>query len=175
MFCAKCGHEVSGKFCAKCGTPVISQPPIVAQPPIKPNNKAKGLGILIVVGIVLLVVFVVMLNVKEEPIRTQTTSKIPVVERTGNVAHDLLMTRSERDKMAILSQSFIDNPCNVNRVFYAGMSKDKSALWHVGCTNGNAYQIMIKADAKGTSSYLDYKMLKLMSNLDCFVKLSDQK
>jgi hypothetical protein len=97
-------------------------------------------------------------------------------EPTGNKAHDTLVGLSEREQMSFLGKAFIeDEPCTVNRVFYAGMSKERTAFWDVGCTNSKSYQIRIMDDEQGTMGCVECAFLKQMTHLDCFVKLSAQK
>lgn len=168
MICTNCGKETTGDFCSNCGTAVVPHSPD------KKTNSVKWWILVIAIGFGFIVMLIVLPNPINNSTTTPTRSNLPAAERTGNKAHDLLMTLSEQQQMRILSQSFIDEPCVVNRIFYQGMSKDLTAFWSVGCTNGRSYQISIYADEKGTSKCLDCAILKYMTNVDCFVKFKDR-
>jgi hypothetical protein len=72
----------------------------------------------------------------------------------------------------ILLGKILDEPCTVNRIMYQGMSKDLTAFWSVGCTNGRSYQIGISADQKGSARCADCAVLKLVG-VNCFEKFKN--
>lgn len=62
--------------------------------------------------------------------------------------------------------------CNrANRVFRQGRTKDGNVTWNVACDNGQAYSILIRPDADGSSSFMTCAALKAMKAGECFKPL----
>jgi hypothetical protein len=99
-----------------------------------------------------------------------TTPRIPV-KRTGNEANDRLLAGSNSDQALMLS-AVVGEGCLGNRAFYMGISKERSAFWSVGCTNGSSYQLMIDPNSTGSTKILDCSVLKVVAKVNCFEKLS---
>jgi len=58
--------------------------------------------------------------------------------------------------------------CIGNRAFYMGISKDRSAFWSVGCTDGSSYEVEIAADSVGTTTILECSILRAVAKVNCF-------
>ena len=88
---------------------------------------------------------------------------------TGNPSHDRLSRFSQNQRYEVFTKAISDNDasCVVNRDFFFGISTDKTAIWHIGCTNGKSYQIIINADEKGTNSSIDCGVSAIMG-IKCF-------
>src|SRR5947209_555457 len=100
-------------------------------------------------------------------------------DTTGNRAHDLMMGMTTTARGAAFRKLFAGNtkyPCDdVTRTFYAGMEpRTKNAFWSVACRSGNTYQVTIENDAEGSTRVISCRLLKLVTNLDCFKLLSSQ-
>ena len=166
MICSKCGNEIIGKFCSNCGRSIVAES----------HDKARrGLGWswLLVIGIILLVIILVR-NADHDSGGNSSEVNPQSVQQTGNIAHDRLISLPEDQQMTVLSYALADEHCVANKVFYQGMSKDRTAFWCVGCTNGQNYQVGISADNKGTNRILDCETLQVLAGVKCFVKFKDQ-
>lgn len=97
---------------------------------------------------------------------------------TGNVAHDLLLTKTPDVRTMFLAKVVASSGdrCTGTKAFFMGLNpKDNEAYWSVGCTNGKSYEVAIKADATGHTSVVDCAIMKAMADVDCFVKMDSQQ
>jgi hypothetical protein len=96
---------------------------------------------------------------------------------TGNVAHDLLLTKTSDVRTMFLARvvESSGDRCTGTKAFFMGLNpKDNEAYWSVGCTNGKSYEVAIKADATGHTSVVDCAVMKAMADVNCFVKLDSE-
>lgn len=101
-------------------------------------------------------------------------SQNAVTLNTGNPANDRLLALPEHQQAEFLGMAAQEG-CVGARAFYMGMySKDDSAFWSVGCTDGRNYAIKISSDASGSTKVLECSMLKLVANVNCFEKFNKQ-
>lgn len=62
--------------------------------------------------------------------------------------------------------------CNrVNRVFRQGRARDGNVIWNVACDNGQAYGLLVRPDAEGSSSFITCAALKALKAGECFKAL----
>jgi len=92
------------------------------------------------------------------------------VVTTGNVAHDKLLSLPPSTHARLLAD-IADDRCTGVDAFFRGMDKDKSAQWSVRCAAGNAFMVVIAADATGSTQVADCAVLKTL-NVNCFEKLT---
>lgn len=107
----------------------------------------------------------------------ENTSKPKAQElppNTGNFAHDTLMKLTEAEQATHLGR-VIEEGCTGVRAFFMGMEPRLAAAWSVGCTNGLSYSVSVFNDGKGTTNYIDCRVMKTMINIDCFVSYDAQK
>ena len=92
----------------------------------------------------------------------RTTSK-----STGNEANDRLLVLPKSEQALMLGKAAGEG-CIGNRAFYMGISKDRSAFWSVGCTDGSSYEVEIAADSVGTTTILECSILRAVAKVNCF-------
>jgi hypothetical protein len=173
MFCSKCGTQIAEgvNFCSRCGSPVSTIAPSVSNA-AKTGSKGWIWLLIVPVGIIILTIVVNTSSTTKQP----TKSDVKPVERiasTGNVAHDQLMTHTQREQAFLLGQ-IAQEGCVGNRAFYMGMDKERDAYWSVGCTNGASYQVQIKPNATGSTRVLECSVLRAVAKINCFARLGDQ-
>lgn len=91
----------------------------------------------------------------------------------ANPGHDQVFAMSESARAKALTQFLhaSSEPCgSVNRTFYQGSTRSGDAVWHLGCSNGEAYALTIKNDAEGSTKLLNCKVLKRVKAGECFKK-----
>lgn len=59
----------------------------------------------------------------------------------------------------------------VNKTFFQGLSKDRTAYWSIACTGGKDWQIVIKNTGEGEMTTLDCAFLKAIGADRCFTKI----
>jgi hypothetical protein len=89
----------------------------------------------------------------------------PAARRSGNTAHDNLMSLAPNERNAMLST--IEAGCAVTDAFFQGFDAERKAYWNVHCHNGKAIAIAIGKD--GSTRVTDCAVLKMV-NVDCFKK-----
>jgi len=106
--------------------------------------------------------------------KTTTPEYLHTSPSTGNLAHDMLMTKPPDFRASALANIAASSGyrCTGKEAFFMGLNpKDNEAYWSVRCTNGKSYEISIKADATGHTSVVDCAIMKAMADVDCFAKL----
>ncbi len=99
---------------------------------------------------------------------TSGTSVMP----TGNKQHDKLSSLSADTQALVLSG--LVKGCVGTSVFFQGIGKENAAFWSVRCSDGDGYQVIIKADAKGTATVQSCSILKYFTKVQwCFKPLSE--
>lgn len=103
-----------------------------------------------------------------------SVSANPGTRLAVNVANDILLGLTKREQAVALGV-VVGEGCSGNRAFFMGISpEDQTADWSVGCRNGASYELGIKPDAKGTTSFIECAILKAVAGVRCFVALDDQ-
>lgn len=90
----------------------------------------------------------------------------------ANPAHERLMQLNENQRQQLLS-SYMQKSgeqCAVTRTFYQGATDNGDVIWNVQCKGGEAFAILIKNDASGSSTILECDLLKKIKAGDCFKK-----
>jgi hypothetical protein len=65
----------------------------------------------------------------------------------------------------------VEEGCIGTRAFNMGInSKNNSAFWSVGCTNGREFAVEIFSDSVGSTKVLECPMLKIVAHVNCFEK-----
>lgn len=154
--CSECGSDVSdlAKSCPKCGAPVAIE---------APTERGHGclVAILMVVA-VLILTWIFSSNRTPSDTQTSGESFTPASSSavsSPNPVQDRLMARSVSERNAILArlmQSSGERCQSVTRSMYQGQDSDHNAYWSLACENRRReYQLMIYADANGSTRYLD--------------------
>ena len=156
--------------------------------PSAQENRISPKTALLVVGVfaVLALVIMVSLNSTSEksaeanatPTATPAVTQVSTTPRvatksTGNEANDRLLALPKSEQALMLAK-VTGEDCVGNRAFYMGISKERSAFWSVGCTNGNSYEVQIDADSVGSTTILECSVLKAVAKVDCFKKFASQ-
>lgn len=90
------------------------------------------------------------------------------VVASGNKAHDLLARQSDARRNQTLSAFLTKSGerCDfVERTFFQGLDKSRSAFWNVACHSGERYLITVSNDAKGSTKVLDCGLLKAVAGV----------
>lgn len=93
----------------------------------------------------------------------------PAWAASGNKAHDILINMPA-DKQAAALGKAVGEGCVGKTAFYMGMGEDKAATWSVRCTNGKSYAVQLNPDSTGSTSILEFPLLKAVANIECFKK-----
>ena len=111
---------------------------------------------------------------QNEKVVALNTAELAIVGK--NTAHALLFNKRPSEQAHFLGTAveYVGDKCTGEKAFFMGFSSDNSAFWSVGCSNGDEYVVQIFADAGGSSRVLDCGVLKLVSGVECFKKLSAQ-
>ncbi|MFZ0881873.1 MAG: hypothetical protein WAN14_00625 [Candidatus Acidiferrales bacterium] len=108
------------------------------------------------------------------PAVAQVSTKLRAATKsTGNEANDRMLALPKSEQALMLGK-VTGEDCVGNRAFYMGISKERSAFWSVGCTNGNSYEVEIDADSVGSTTILECSVLKAVAHVDCFKKFTSQ-
>ena len=92
---------------------------------------------------------------------------------SGNKAHDLLAGQpdAQRNQMlTVFMKQSKENCDSVERSFFQGFDKSRSAFWNVACRNGRSFAVMVYNDASGSTKVLDCGVLKVVAGVECFKK-----
>ena len=156
-------------------------------PPVN-DNRISPKTALLVVGAFAVLILVIMVSVNSTSEKPAQASATPTVspalaqvsttprvatKSTGNEANDRLLVLPKGDQALMLGK-VAGEDCVGNRAFYMGISKDRSAFWSVGCTNGDSYEVEIGADSVGSTTILECSILKAVAHVDCFKKFASQ-
>lgn len=90
----------------------------------------------------------------------------------ANPAHQRILELNENKRQQVLSSYMQQNgeQCAVVRTFYQGATKAGDVFWNVECGNGEAFGIMIKNDANGSTMIMECDVLKQVGAGECFKK-----
>lgn len=103
------------------------------------------------------------------------TASTAAIQSTGNPAHDRLAALGASEQATLLGK-IAGEGCIGQTAFYMGMdSTDNQAHWSVLCTNGTSYEVAIQANATGSTSVMDCRVLKAVADVDCFVKFDEAR
>jgi hypothetical protein len=98
----------------------------------------------------------------------------PLHAQVRNVANEKLLAQPERARAALLGAAVQEN-CKGTRTFYQGIGdsglSNGHAFWSVACTNGASYQVMIKPDAKGSTSVMNCELVERVNAGRCWTRL----
>jgi len=165
--CSECGSDVSdlAKSCPKCGAPVAVE---------APKKRASGCTVAILVGVGIFILALIFSSGRT-PSDTQTASSTgssATSSTSGNPAHAGLLALSMTERNATLAklmQSSGERCRSVTRSMYQGQDADNNAYWSLACANRREYQVMIRADASGSTRYLDCAAVKaLIGRSECW-------
>jgi len=97
---------------------------------------------------------------------------IPMLNVYANPAQDKLMSMSEIERQNVLTNYLKQSgeKCAVKSIYYQGATPTNDVFWNVRCKAGNAFSIMIKNDAQGTTFVIDCAVLKKINTGECFKK-----
>ena len=162
--------------------------PITPKASTTRDNRMSPRKALVIVGafLALLLVIIISLNstngdsssVTAAPAVSPSVAPVSTTPRiasksTGNEANDRLLALPKSEQALMLGKAAGEG-CIGNRAFYMGISKDRTASWSVGCTNGNSYAVQIDADSVGTTSILECSILRAVAKVNCFEKFASQ-
>lgn len=167
-FCTSCGAQLHGDFCSKCGSRTGIAVPTTAQ-----NKKGGCLTGCLVGGFLLSAVAIILIFVGNDSKQERSTpSPVPSpVRRTQNEAHDRLVALPPDQRAAFLAAG-VGEGCLGDLSFLRGLDpKSGRSFWTVHCTNGKSYQLMIEADATGSSKVADCTVLAQYAHEDCYKRI----
>jgi hypothetical protein len=100
------------------------------------------------------------------------SSLICISVASANPANTKLQSMSESERQKTMTQFMRSSGenCTVTRTFNQGSTKTGDAIWNVQCQNGKAFVILLKNDAKGSTSIMDCAVLKKINAGECFKK-----
>ncbi|MGA2716010.1 MAG: hypothetical protein ABSG41_23160 [Bryobacteraceae bacterium] len=133
----------------------------------------KFIGYVALGGLALLVLMFIIGSVimRRPETASITSTQTPVMQNTGNPAHDRLAALGTSAQASLLGQ-IAGEGCSGDSAFYMGMDKETRAYWSVRCTNGRSYQVQIQPNATGSTSVMDCDVLKTVANVSCFTRFN---
>lgn len=165
-FCTACREQMSPEaaFCSRCGKR--------AEPSVYKRKRDFPVWMLIaatVCGGVILAAITMALDPNSTAPSHDSTAVSSPEPSSGNPFNDKLLAMSEHGRAYILA-GVVGTKCAGTGAFYRGVNHaDNSAFWSVRCGDGSSYQVEIKADIQGTTTYLDCSVLRALHE-NCFEK-----
>ena len=94
----------------------------------------------------------------------------------ANEAHEQLMKLSPSARNAALTKVMNASgkpDCTVTESFFQGGKDGGSTgdvFWNVRCANKQAFSVLVKDDAEGSTSFLECDVMKAVAHVECFKK-----
>jgi hypothetical protein len=184
----KCPHcaefiKAEAKVCKHCRRDVVpktiteqTSTPVVAstQAEATPTGKSPIPVILGAVAALVTVYYIIVAQQRVTPTATApatTTAHAPEFSRVlkSNPVNEQLYILPDDERASALAK-VVTEPCGtVIRTFFQGLEpKSRTAFWNIGCSNGRSYAISIAADDDGSTKTIDCKVLRAITNSECF-------
>jgi hypothetical protein len=136
-------------------------------PQTRDRKKISHVWLWLLIGVIIAVVWLALDSYS--PTSKSSYQDVPSFS-TKNPSNDKLLAMSEPQQAKFLGM-VVEEGCVGARAFYMGTySKDNSAFWSVGCTNGRKYAVQIFSDSVGSTKVLECEMLKMVAHVSCFQK-----
>ena len=92
----------------------------------------------------------------------------------GNIANDILMSRTPEQKTQILSNivNAAGVPCTPIVSFFQGLDTLDAAYWNIDCSNGKSFVIQIANDDDATTTVFQCSAMRSLG-MHCFKRLGN--
>lgn len=167
--CPFCAEEIqdAAVVCRFCNRNIPAPPPNAVAPRAAPSAAMSVFVVLVGFGVLILLGFGVLTWMVAS---TPGSSGAPATSRSRDLTTLTVAKREEQLRQIVESSG--ETCRSVSESFHQGTSPRGEQFWNIRCLGGEAFQVLIRNDARGSTSVMSCAVAGSITKTKCFEPFS---